>query len=387
MTDEDDWRSSIELLLTLSDIDISLDKTSDLSNGDTVTVTLTYPDSLEEKLGVRIRPKSGSSWKAKISDLEEATEVDIFKYFPVSFSGYNGYGTASVSEASDYILTCTLSKTEGLTNGEQITLTVKAPSNRVLSDYCAEKYGIIPKESSCKVTVYALEEADTVDLFEDVDVTLTGYSPYLGISVYGKYEHKNIGYNYVPSDSGYFAIGDTVTIEAYVNDWVQTQTLEEKCLDVLSALPSATTYSYTIGEDTPYYILETEQLSEEHLNELIAEAKDHFDSSAARGTSDVQNCRYYGYYLQTVKRYKSYGSVNCIYIIHEIEYTEDDETYTHYNVVKFTNVIVDKKGECHYDSVDNLYSWVFTSRGVDSVYDFEKNYITANAADYKSMQG
>ena len=80
----------------LSRITYTLDKTDKLSNGDTVTVTVTYPDDLEEVLDAKITPKSGDSWTVEVKELDELRSFDLFLNIDVTFTGFNGYGEPKV---------------------------------------------------------------------------------------------------------------------------------------------------------------------------------------------------------------------------------------------------------------------------------------------------
>lgn len=370
----------------IEDIEVSLDTTEGLSNGDKVTVTIEYPEELSKAMGVGIRPKSGTSWTVEVSGLPEAEEVDPFTNVELSFSGYDGYGSVTMVTQSDYYLSFELSKRDGLSNGDIVTVTAQSPTGEDVEEYCIANYGVVPTATSRDYTVSGLEEVETVDLFEDLDVTVEGRSPHLSLSILGKYESDGIQYHLEDSDQdGNLAAGDTVTIKAD-GGFFSNGDLEEYCLNNIGVLPASDSYTYTIGTDVPVYITDASQLSGAVLDALKTEAQDQFDADSKDRDLTVNSVNYYGYYLLTAKRYDNWSDYNRVYLLQEVNYTLGGETATHYNAVRFSNVFIDTDGACHFDGVKNLGDW-FWDTGLESVYDFESEYITPNVADYNDVSG
>ncbi len=373
----------LDAYLLLEQLHLELDMDQNLSNGDTVTVTVTYPEEQAKSMGVRLSPKSGESWTVKVSDLPEMQVLDIFAAHDVSFSGYDGYGSAQVTGDNDYDFRCNLSQTEGLSNGDTVTLTLTAPGQADLAQFCMESYGFVPARTVKEYTVSGLEIPGQVDLFEDIDITVEGYSPYLSISVLGKYDRQNISYTLENGDdNGILAIGDTVTIRASAN---RNDDLTQLCLKKLGALPISDTYTYTIGTDHSKFVLQPEDLDDATMNYLISEAKDIFDSLSKDDDITFKSVTYHSAYLQTAKRYSSWRACNCVHILHEVTYVLDGKEETHYNAVLFTNVILDEAGNCHYDTYENPYGWRWGT-GVTTIYAYTKKYITPDAAKYHCVE-
>lgn len=178
-----------------------------------------------------------------------------------------------------------------------------------------------------------------------------------------------------------------MTIQAVAQGLLSNYDLNGYCLEHLEALPASDTWTYTIGQDVPCYITESEQLSGAPLDALIAEAQDQFLASAAKNPNlTVNSANYYGYYLLTAKRYSGWQDYNRVFVVLEVNYTLDGETNTHYNPVEFDDVLIGTDGACHYDQVSNLYGW-FWEDGADSIYDFETDHITPELADYHEFSG
>ena len=382
LSDGAEKKSDLEILAMwdlLAKIDYTLDKTEHLSNGDLVTVTVTYPDALEEALNAKITPKSGDSWTVEVKDLPELYTFDLFGNIEVSFYGFDGYGQCDVQVNGGDNVGYVLSKEENLSNGDVVTVTLTGPNGSNLIDYCINQE-FLPEVESKEFTVSGLEEIPQIDLFEDLDVTVEGREPFLDLAICGKYD--NIEYK-VTTD-GRLEGGDEVTIRAYVRDWFGELDLEEYCLDELKALPASEVCTYVIPEQQEYYIMEQAQLTEEILSQAIAEAEDLFDSQS-KGV-EISSVNYKGYWLKTAKNDELEVDHCFLYIIHEVKYSLEGKTYTAYNVVSFNDAFVDAKGKFRSAGEESLYGW-FWEAGVEDLYDFEQAYIVSYNADYNSVSG
>lgn len=386
-TDGESMIAALEKLELLSRIEYELDKTEKLSNGDKITVTVTYPDTLEEALGAKLSPKSGGSWIVEVSDLEEVHVFDIFQDIEVTFIGYNGYGKPEIHVNGGTPIGYTLSQEEGLSNGDKVTMTLTAPDGGELMNYCLND-GFMVEYESKEFTVSNLKEAPVIDLFEDIDITVEGRSPYMSITIRGMYEDDGIGYELDESVcNGELAVGDTVTIRAYGrNGWIGEVDLVERCMENLKGLPAAETYIYTIPEPQEYYLMEQAQLTEDVLTKAVEEARDYFDAEGKAEELSIQDVSYYGYYLQTIKDTYGYGDHSRLYILHEVQYTLNGKSGTAYNVMRFLNPYLDQEGTFRAENTEIPYGWVWES-GVKDLYDFEQNYITPDKADYTVVTG
>ena len=390
LSNSKDGESELEQLAKLElvwNIKYELDKSENLSNGDKITVTVTYSSSLAEVLDAEITPKSGESWTVEVSGLEELHEYDVFADLDVTFEGYNGYGKPKVQINGGTLVGWVFSQEEGLSNGDTITMTLTGPDGTDLMYYCTEE-DFVPSAESKEFTVTGLAEAPLVDLFEDIDIVVEGTSPFMSIFIRGKYEDKDIGYELVEEDlDGRLAIGDIVTIRAYgAQGLVGRVDLAERCMGALNSLPAAETYTYTIPETQEYYLLEQAQLTEDILAQAVAEAKDHFDAEAKAEELVIQSVSYYGYYLQTLKDMDDYGDPCRLYILHEVQYILEGKAGMAYNVVQFNMPYVDKDGVLRADSIENMTSWMWEIGEMD-LYFFDQRYITPEKAKYNVVTG
>ena len=384
--DKDSAASWVKLDL-LMQIDYDIDKSEYLSNGDTITVTVTYPEELAEALDADVTPKSGESWTVEVRGLEELHEYDVFADLDVTFEGVNGYGKPIIQINGGTQVGWEFSQEEELSNGDTVTMTLTGPNGRDLLYYCTEE-GFVPTAESKEFTVTGLVDAPIIDLFEDIDITVEGRSPFLSLHIRGKYENDGIGYRLEESATdGLLAVGDTVTIQAYGQDgWFGEIDLAEKCMDKLEGLPAEETYIYSIPAPQEYYLMEQEQLTEVVLAKALAEAHDIFDAEEKAEELSIQGVTYYGYYLQSVKSTDIWGDRCRLYIIHEVTYSKNSQNSTSYNVVRFVNPYVDKDGTFRSENTDIPYDWVWDS-GIADLYDFEQKYITPDKANYTNKTG
>lgn len=142
-------------------INYELDKTEGLSNGDTVTVTVTYDKDLQKESGVKV--KGDTSKKFKVEGLKEPVEVDAFDSsvwntdngVKVSFDGIAPFATLSIenncdSSAPQSYVEYTADETSELENGDTVTITASLKAG-------AEDEGYILKETESTLTVEGLD--------------------------------------------------------------------------------------------------------------------------------------------------------------------------------------------------------------------------------------
>lgn len=102
----------------------SVDPTENLSNGDVVTVTLTYSKEIADSVGLVFENEVQTF---EVSGLEDTVVVDLFEKLHVSFLGNSGAGTIQLVNLSDdpFLKTVvyTADVAEGLSNAQIVTVT------------------------------------------------------------------------------------------------------------------------------------------------------------------------------------------------------------------------------------------------------------------------
>lgn len=145
------------LVTELAQMSISyeLDKTSNLSNGDIVTLTWNC-DMLEEYFNCKFKY---SDIEYTVKGLTEMETFDPFEGVDVEFSGTapNGYADIIVNSGSEAVnsLYYSLDKNNGLSNGDVVTVTISYGND--VAAACAEDFGMVPSETSKEYTVEGLD--------------------------------------------------------------------------------------------------------------------------------------------------------------------------------------------------------------------------------------
>lgn len=133
-------------------LEISLDKSDNLSNGDTVKLKIKCNDYANSLLGIKLIYKDKDY---KVENLDEARKVNVFDDISVSFSGTspNAKATIENNSSDSYLsgLNFKLSKSSGIKTGDKITVTVSYNEEDALSN------GYILTETSKEYTCDKLD--------------------------------------------------------------------------------------------------------------------------------------------------------------------------------------------------------------------------------------
>lgn len=218
--DESDADSWVKLDMLLR-IRYEIDKKDHLSNGDKVSVTVTYPDGLAEALDADITPKSGDSWTVEIGGLGEPERVDVFEGMTIEYGNGNTLCANGLYTALKY----TLSQSQGLSNGDTVTITVSAPDDSAdLESYCMETYGKMPLSESCEYTVTGIDEYPIrledipEELFNELRMYAQGRIEELGAQMSGNFGDQGYYMNHYALDAVYVASPNENIDDAHKNE-------------------------------------------------------------------------------------------------------------------------------------------------------------------------
>lgn len=249
----------------------------------------------------------------------------------------------------------TLSPEDGLSNGDEITVTILYDDG-ILDGY---DYQLAPDSGdSWTVTVDGLEEAQKVDIFDGISLE---YEADGSCSVTGGYDNIT----YTLSENLGLKNGDTVTITAsYEGDGTS---LEEFCIQSYGMIPESDTCEYTI-EGLDVYPSTPEEIPEAALNELkketevyIEEMKQQLEDSLGADGYSVNNYVYDRCIIATPAEGTNAANRNEVYLIYKINAINPDGTFDYYYPVMFSNVIIDANGGFTYDQdpwlPDGSYSY------------------------------
>lgn len=163
----------------ITSVQFNFDRTSELKNGDEVTFTIT---TNSQSAAVKAEKKT-----FKVADLKEYEKVstaDLLKETPVTFTGFNGYGVASITENPNkdgYFNFEDNKRPTNLKNGDTVTLTVSVTYINEL-----KSKGKVVDNNKVEVTVEGLKDLKDVKNFADLLKKNDDYS---------KSEHQNSSFS------------------------------------------------------------------------------------------------------------------------------------------------------------------------------------------------
>lgn len=163
----------------ITSVQFNFDRTSELKNGDEVTFTIT---TNSQSAAVKAETKT-----FKVADLKEYEKVstaDLLKETPVTFTGLNGYGVASITENPNkdgYFNFEDNKRPTNLKNGDTVTLTVSVTYINEL-----KSKGKVVDNNKVEVTVEGLKDLKDVKNFADLLKKNDDYS---------KSEHQNSSFS------------------------------------------------------------------------------------------------------------------------------------------------------------------------------------------------
>ena len=133
----------------------TLDKSSNLSNGDVVTLTWDCEDEDAKKyFNVQLKY---SDIQYTVKGLTEVGTFDPFAYVDITFSGASPDGVADISQNYDktemQYISLSADRSSGLSNGDKVTVTANLQGN---VDSFVNQFGAIPSPLSKEFTVEGL---------------------------------------------------------------------------------------------------------------------------------------------------------------------------------------------------------------------------------------
>ena len=154
-----DYYSAAESLADALKGSYSVNKSSNLSNGDKIKVKWSISDSQKEKIYQTYKCELQFSEKEfTVENLSEMETVDIFDGIELKYSGQSPNGTADICSYGDYNLNYSIDKDSGLSNGDKIKVTATSSYGDV-NDYLSEYYKVKTKSTEKEFTVSGLPES------------------------------------------------------------------------------------------------------------------------------------------------------------------------------------------------------------------------------------
>lgn len=304
-------------------------------------------------------------------------EIKEWVYY---YTDYDNYGKMSNGDTVDY----TLSVYNGI--GDLMNVEIVDAE-----DYDENGEIIIP------MTVSGLEEAEQFDPFENIEITVTGESPFgeLDYSFDNSPKPSQEYYYGFSADKEYdLANGDvvTITLPDYYADTFITE---------YGMIPSRYTYEYTV-EGLPEYLTDMSQVNEDEMSYLKGVAEDIYyreNISYDDVTIKTNSYNMVGTVLKVSNDMNQFSwNNNTLYCVIEQNATVSQDgaeaaDFTVYGVIVFENVLIDQDGLLQidlddYDEVSNSYSittgnWTISgSYGFPSIGDVRTRLIDSSDTGY-----
>lgn len=156
-------KSSKTKALLLSCIDVIMDKSENIKNGDKITLSWNCNDDLAKKyFGVKLKY---SDIEKEVEGLKQISEFNPFAYLEVSFSGTSPNGSVFIKKSNEKKemedIDFTVNKQDGLKEGDTITITASTKSEDDFMEKFGEKLSKSKKEYTVKgLTRYITEIND-----------------------------------------------------------------------------------------------------------------------------------------------------------------------------------------------------------------------------------
>ena len=378
----------------------SLDKTTDLSNGDKIVFEWNNNKDQMEQIEKDFKVSfSCKEMKKDVEGLAKIQEFDPFEDVEVKFSGYAPNGTAEIQNNSEYnyetpYLDFELDKRDGLSNGDKVTVSVAntAGDEDTFRENCIRDWGVAPSAVTKEYTVEGLDEMEDYDPFEHIIVSFSGTSPDTTINI-----TNNTGIEDLEFEADKYEklkLGDTVTVTAkgyYDEDPAELCAYEGKNLTVTSK-------EYTV-ENVPKYADQLSEIPQDMLDKMDQNAQDKLNAYAANNWSDEERLvgislegEYFLYVKDGADTYDYWSgesTYNKLFLVYKVSVEADGKPYEYYYYSRFSNIIIMEDGTCSLDmsaiatpddtiSVDGYYYY----HGYADLDTLKYKTVTANLDNY-----
>lgn len=257
--------------------------------------------------------------------------INLDNYVDVTFSGYNGYGVATVTLDVDAInedygdkitvnadswyytddstvgevindwVGLSASNNSNLSNGDTVTLNWD-----VSSSYIEQYIDCELKYNEKEYVVEGLEDIETVDVFEGISVTYSGYSPVGSVKISGN-DYSSHG-TFACADT-YLANGDEITVTYEYNTFGG----EKSFISEFGAIPESFEKTYVVsGLDS--YVDSFADLSDENIGILETEALDQVEAKFQKDAIVTLGFELFSSYTAYGRRGSDYTLENVYYL-------------------------------------------------------------------------
>ncbi len=328
----------------LKDLRYRIDGTnSRLKNGDTIKIVVSAPyhdDGFEGYCHEKGFHPTASSKEITLNGFKELESIDLFANVKVTFDGVNGYGTAEIDQSAVSVndIKFVSDKTSELKNGDVVKVEVRATGWYDLNGTLKEQ-GYKTDVYSKEYTVSGLEELDTYDPYEDIELVYDGISGEASVKVEIG-DSKEVQYFSYRFDKDYgLSNGDEIELTA-------TVTNEAEFMEEFKLIPGKEPKKYTVS-GLSHYLEKEDVLDDEGLKTMQEAAEDAlFSDSSSWRNFDLDELNYLGY-ITYIKKDSGYGKRNFVDLMYELDMKYKSDSKDHvkaYTVVRFYEIVVTDEG-------------------------------------------
>lgn len=323
----------------------SIDKISELTNGDVLTITVRYDEKALKKFRIRL---TNTTYTVNVSDLNSVESLNAFADISVSYDGTDGYGKAEINTSKckqivldNFTFSISSSSNNGrLSNDDVITVVANCTSTSYnpedsTIEYNGKKYAV-SKSSSSEFTVSGLGSVQELDPFENVTVNFSGISPrvsVIGMNTDNANDIIKKSFEYKISQTSNLKLGDVITVTAEYKSGYSDEILLEN--------------GFTLLKSKRTYIVE-------NVDAYASKAKD-IDFTNIRAEMRKQLSSFKGYEINLVEAYFNTAKIqttepyNQYFEVYEIKIG----TGTIYRIVEADNIYKATSGELKFTLSDN----------------------------------
>ena len=324
-----------------------------------------------------------------------STTVDLNKYMTIEVTGYDSRGTAKytfdrksfIEDYSDKIKinskkssdtaslglmlgmspaellldSCVkyeLDKSKELSNGDVVTLKWNCEDN-----LAKENFNVKLKYSDIKHKVSELKEVDKFNPFDYVEVSFSGISPNVKVTITPNYEQPEMQYISFSADKdSRLKNGDTITVTALIS-----KSNEEKLAEKFGKIHGVTKKEYTV-ESLPYYVTKVDEIPSDTMDKIISHGESVFRSYVERKWAKPENLidvEYIGNYFLVDKNPWWISSYTELYMVYKISAVnpEREQPIEFYYYVCYSDITASADGTCtvNFDDCKVPQDGLFTS--------------------------
>lgn len=270
-----------------------------------------------------------------------------------------------------------ISPAEELSNGDTVTLTWNADEDDIAM--VEALFGCKVRYEDTEYTVEGLEEIETFDPFDGMEINYGGMSPdgYVDSIQPGNDDAcSKLSYSVEPRED--LANGDTITITVASSEYYYSDNWQKDFAEEYGKVPGQLTKEITV-EGLSSYASSASEIPDDVMEQMQSQAEDAFNANVAANwdadTEQLLGLDYIGNYFLSPKSGVSTRYHNQIYLIYKVKvqdsYSNGDQSYneslTYYWYCRYTDLYITEDGECSVNLVDYSTADSGSQRiGVDS---------------------